>query len=93
MEKMEEKLWHIWQNYFYSNLATTVFGMCISACKQFRKLLLPSDSAFVLSHVEFQKLKLNVEKDLLKGLALHRSHGKCFISLNDSGNEPGIILF
>lgn len=71
MEKMEEKAWHVWQNYFYFNLASTIFGTYISACEQFRKLLLLSDSAFGLSHVEFQKLKLNVEKVLLEGLALH----------------------
>lgn len=92
-KKIEEKAWHIWQNYFYFNLASTIFGMCISACKQFRKLLLPSDSAFVLSHVELQKLKLNVEKVLLEGLALYWNHGKGFVSLNDNGNEPGIVLF
>lgn len=41
---------------------------------------------------KLQKLKLNVEKVLLEGLALYRSHGKCFIGLNENRNKPGIIL-
>lgn len=92
-KKRKEKEWHFWQKYFYFKLASSSFGMCISACKEFKKLLLPSEPAFGLSHVELQKLKLNVEKVLLGGLALYWSHGKRFVSLNENGNEPGIILF
>lgn len=32
-------------------------------------------------------------KVLLEGLSLYQSHGKCFVSLNENGTEPGIIIF